>query len=216
MLTRCAIRGASRERCYELFSRLAFRTLVNDYAPTADTVNKDYALVATLAELDALIAELREAGEFALRVIGDDPSAMRASIVGIAFSTADRRARYLPLGHAGAGRRGSAVERHCAAAGGAGAALERLATAARRCLHPQGRPRPEGRHRGAPESPHRAQRARVRLDAGQLSSRCHATGTSAGRDLARTPGLQGADRGRSVRARRKGQPDRPPSRPRQR
>ena len=25
-------RGASRERCYELFSRLAFRTLVNDYA----------------------------------------------------------------------------------------------------------------------------------------------------------------------------------------
>ena len=95
-------RGASRERCYELFSRLAFRTLVNDYAPTADTVNQDYALVVTLAELDALIAELREAGEFALRVIGDDPSAMRASIVGIAFSTADRRARYLPLGHAGA------------------------------------------------------------------------------------------------------------------
>ena len=29
-------RGASRERCYELFSRLAFRTLVNEYAPTAD------------------------------------------------------------------------------------------------------------------------------------------------------------------------------------
>ena len=28
-------RGASRERCYELFSRLAFRTLVNEYAPTA-------------------------------------------------------------------------------------------------------------------------------------------------------------------------------------
>ena len=31
-------RGASRERCYELFSRLAFRTLVNDYAPTADSI----------------------------------------------------------------------------------------------------------------------------------------------------------------------------------
>ena len=39
--------GASRERCYELFSRLAFRTLVNDYAPTADTIEKDYAIVAT-------------------------------------------------------------------------------------------------------------------------------------------------------------------------
>ena len=96
-------RGASRERCYELFSRLAFRTLVNDYAPTADTIRKDYALVATLPELDALIAELRKAGEFALRVIGDHPSAMRASAVGVAFSTADRQARYVPLGHEGSG-----------------------------------------------------------------------------------------------------------------
>jgi len=96
-------RGASRERCYELFSRLAFRTLVNDYAPTADTIRKDYALVATLPELDALIAELRKAGEFALHVIGDHPSAMRASAVGVAFSTADRQARYVPLGHEGSG-----------------------------------------------------------------------------------------------------------------
>jgi DNA polymerase-1 len=92
-------RGASRERCYELFSRLAFRTLVNEYAPTADTIQKDYSLVTTIPELDALIAELREAGEFALHVISNDPSSMRASIVGIAFSAADRRARYVPMGH---------------------------------------------------------------------------------------------------------------------
>ena len=94
-------RGASRERCYELFSRMAFRTLVNEYAPTADTIEKDYALVRTTAELDALIGEVRAAGEFALRVIADQPSALRASIVGIAFSTRDRQARYLPLGHVG-------------------------------------------------------------------------------------------------------------------
>jgi DNA polymerase I len=96
-------RGASRERCYELFSRLAFRTLVNDYAPTADTIQKDYGAVATLSELDALVSELRTAGEFSLHVIGDQPAAMHASIVGIAFSIADRQARYLPLGHAGSG-----------------------------------------------------------------------------------------------------------------
>jgi DNA polymerase-1 len=94
-------RGASRERCYELFSRLAFRTLVNEYAPTADSIQKDYALVTTMPELDVLIEELREAGEFALHVIGDDPSSMRASIVGIAFSASDRRARYVPMGHEG-------------------------------------------------------------------------------------------------------------------
>ena len=94
-------RGASRERCYELFSRLAFRTLVNEYAPTADTIEKDYALVETLNQLDSLIAELRSAGEFSLRVLPDQPAAMRAGIVGIAFSTRDRAARYLPIGHEG-------------------------------------------------------------------------------------------------------------------
>ena len=62
-------RGASRERCYELFSRLAFRTLVNEYAPTADTVQKDYALVTTEPSSTALVAELRAAGEFAICVI---------------------------------------------------------------------------------------------------------------------------------------------------
>src|SRR5688572_25299952 len=92
-------RGGSRERCYELFSRLAFRTLVMEYAPTADTIEKDYLLVTTTAELDALVEELGAAGEFAFRVIPDQPSAIRARIVGIAFSTRDRHARYVPLGH---------------------------------------------------------------------------------------------------------------------
>ena len=94
-------RGGSRERCYELFSRLAFRTLVNEYAPGADSVEKDYALVRTVEELDALIADLRAAGEFALRVIPSEPSAMRAAIVGLAFSARDRQARYVPVGHEG-------------------------------------------------------------------------------------------------------------------
>ena len=96
-------RGASRERCYELFSRLAFRTLVNEYAPTADTIQKDYALVSSAPELDRLIADLPAAGEFALRIIPDQPTAMRAAIVGVSFSTADRQARYVPLRHGNGG-----------------------------------------------------------------------------------------------------------------
>ena len=96
-------RGASRERCYELFSRLAFRTLVNDYAPSADTIQKDYAIVDTLNELDALVGQLRTAGEFSLRVIADGPSAMRAGVVGLAFSISDRQARYVPIGHQSVG-----------------------------------------------------------------------------------------------------------------
>jgi DNA polymerase-1 len=99
-------RGASRERCYELFSRLAFRTLVNEYAPDASTVAKDYQLVTSVEGLDELIAELRSAGEFAFRIVPDQPLSMRTGIVGIAFSTADRQARYLPLGHEGSGGAG--------------------------------------------------------------------------------------------------------------
>src|SRR6187401_2225327 len=94
-------RGASRERCYELFSKLAFRTLVVEYAPTADSIAKDYRLVTTREELAALAAELLSAREFAVRVIADGPSAMRAGIVGLAFSTGDRQARYVPIGHTG-------------------------------------------------------------------------------------------------------------------
>jgi DNA polymerase I len=94
-------RGPSRERCFELFSRLAFRTLVNEFAPDAQSVQKDYALVTTVEGLDELIGELRTAGEFACRVIPDQSLAMRAGILGIAFSTRDREARYVPLGHEG-------------------------------------------------------------------------------------------------------------------
>ena len=99
-------RGASTERCYELFSRLAFRALMNEYAPTAETIQKEYSLVLAQDQLDALLAELRAAGEFSIRVIPDRPSAMLASIVGIAFSTADRQARYIPLGHTDGDSRG--------------------------------------------------------------------------------------------------------------
>ena len=118
-------RGASRERCYELFSRLAFRSLMNEYAPTAETIQKDYALVVTLPDLDGLMTELRAAGEFALRVIPDQPTAMRAAIAGIAFSTADRQARYVPLGHEGEGGSGDLL------AGPAATQVDRRAALAR-------------------------------------------------------------------------------------
>ena len=90
-------RGASRERCFELFSRLGFRSLVLEYAPTAETVGKDYATVASLDEVRALGEDLRRAGRFGLRVLADNPAAMRAGIVGLSFSTGPRHARYVPM-----------------------------------------------------------------------------------------------------------------------
>jgi DNA polymerase-1 len=99
-------RGASRERCFDLFTRLGFRTLVMDFAPTAQTVGKDYQAVDTIEGVAALAADLRAAGRVALRVLPDQPSAMRASVVGLSFSTSPREARYVPLVGSGLGFEG--------------------------------------------------------------------------------------------------------------
>ena len=90
-------RGASREKCFELFTRLGFRSLVLEYAPTAQTIGKDYAMVSDLTELRALADRLRSSGRFSLRVLPDGPSAMRSQIVGLSVSTSPREARYVPL-----------------------------------------------------------------------------------------------------------------------
>ncbi|MGH8309918.1 MAG: DNA polymerase, partial [Steroidobacteraceae bacterium] len=90
-------RGASREKCFELFTRLGFRSLVLEYAPTAQTIGKDYAVVSDLTELRALADQLRSSGRFSLRVLPDGPSAMRSQIVGLSVSTSPREARYVPL-----------------------------------------------------------------------------------------------------------------------
>jgi len=93
--------GPKREACFQLFSELGFRSLVAEFAPTVDATARDYRLLASLEELEAFAGELRAAGRFALKVLPDEASAMRARIVGIAFATAARRVRYLPLGHTG-------------------------------------------------------------------------------------------------------------------
>jgi DNA polymerase-1 len=96
-------RGASRERCFALFSALGFRSIVMDYAPTAATVERDYALVDTPEALEALARELAAARRFGLRLVAERPAPMRAAIVGIAVSPAPRRGRYVPVAHGGLG-----------------------------------------------------------------------------------------------------------------
>ena len=94
-------RGPNRGRCFQLFSTLGFRSLLMEFAPTAGDVAKDYRVVESIDELQAVASELRAAGRFAFRVLPTEPSSMKAAIVGIAFSDRPRRARYLPLGHRG-------------------------------------------------------------------------------------------------------------------
>ena len=91
--------GAARERCFKIFSELGFTTLVKEFAPTAGSVTRNYRVVNTAADLRALVERLERAGSFAFRVLVDRPSAMQASIVGLAFSTSPRDADYVPVGH---------------------------------------------------------------------------------------------------------------------
>ena len=94
-------RGPSRERCFELFNELGFRSLVMEYAPTADTVHRDYQLITDAAGLAALVSTLCASRRFAMRLLPDSPATVRAAIVGLAFSTGARTAHYVPVGHQG-------------------------------------------------------------------------------------------------------------------
>ena len=92
-------RGGSRERSFLIFNELGFRGLAKEYAPTADTIAKNYRMVNTADGVRALADRLRAAGRFGFRVLPDQPSAMRASIVGLSFSTSARDGDYVPTGH---------------------------------------------------------------------------------------------------------------------
>jgi DNA polymerase-1 len=94
-------RGATRQAAFAIFNELGFRALAKEYAPTAATTARSYRAVDTPEKLQALAGRLRSAPGFALRVVTDGAAAMRASIVGLAFSTAPRDADYVPVGHRG-------------------------------------------------------------------------------------------------------------------
>jgi DNA polymerase-1 len=90
-------RGGAREKCFELFSRLGFRTLVMEYAPTAETVGKQYIIIDTIEGVRALANELEVSGRFGFRLLPDAPSAMRSGIAGMSFAARPRQAWYIPL-----------------------------------------------------------------------------------------------------------------------
>src|SRR5688572_28698518 len=70
-------RGANREACYALFTKLAFRSLMNEYAPSAGTTPTAYSLVSTEEELTALADRLRTAGEFSIHAVLSEGNAVR-------------------------------------------------------------------------------------------------------------------------------------------
>ena len=94
-------RGPSRERCYALFSSLGFRTLTQEFAPTAATVHRDDRIVGSIAELEALVDELAQATDVGVALVVTPGSAVGAYPVGIAMAITAGSARYVPMGHSG-------------------------------------------------------------------------------------------------------------------
>ena len=92
-------RGPDRDRCFSLFSRLGFRTLVAEYAPTASTVTRNYAIVRTLSELRSIVETIQSKRRCGMHVLSDSADSMRLTLTGIALSTEPRHAHYVPLGH---------------------------------------------------------------------------------------------------------------------
>jgi len=92
-------RGPNRQACFELFEQMGFRSLLSEFAPTAETAVKDYALVESLEAVEALATELRAAGRFALRTLTAGGPVVQADLLGISVATRDRQARYIPLAH---------------------------------------------------------------------------------------------------------------------
>ena len=103
--------GPDRERCFSLFSALGFRSLLSEYAPTAESVVTDYRIVNEVGDLDALVQTLRTAGRFGLHVLTGSGPPSRSGVVGLAFSTTARAASYVPLAREGLDLSGSLDDR---------------------------------------------------------------------------------------------------------
>ena len=96
-------RGPSRERCFALFSSLGFRTLVSEYAPTAQTSAREYCVVTSLADVEALAESIRSSGRVGIGVMASTSSAVRADLIGWSFSARPGTGCYIPIAHTGLG-----------------------------------------------------------------------------------------------------------------
>jgi DNA polymerase-1 len=78
-------RGAAVSRrftarsAFQIFNELGFRAFAKEYAPTASSTVKTYRTITTVDDVQVLAGRLRANGRFALRVLTDGPTAMRAA-----------------------------------------------------------------------------------------------------------------------------------------
>ncbi|MFN0008418.1 MAG: DNA polymerase I [Planctomycetota bacterium] len=86
------------KRLVHFFQSMGFQSLVKKVAEgSREAEPRDYHLVRTHAELQAMIAELRAAGEFAVDTETTSLFPMEAELVGVSLSAKPMRAFYVPF-----------------------------------------------------------------------------------------------------------------------
>ncbi|MEZ6196155.1 MAG: DNA polymerase I [Planctomycetota bacterium] len=87
-----------RRELADLFRELEFNSLAERFSKNEpDAISQDYRIVADADELEAMIAELTEAGEIAFDLETTGLDVLTAEIVGLSFSAREGRAFYVPL-----------------------------------------------------------------------------------------------------------------------
>jgi DNA polymerase I len=98
-LEACRRREPDRELLMSLFKEFEFSSLLQDLKIREETVARDYRIVRTPEELEALAARLRQMKGFSIDLILSLPEATRGSLVGIALSCNPGEAFYIPITH---------------------------------------------------------------------------------------------------------------------
>ncbi|MCC6489245.1 MAG: DNA polymerase I [Candidatus Hydrogenedentes bacterium] len=120
----CRRRPFNRANMAEVFAKLEFQSLQQEFLPdAAEEEELDYRLVLTEEELARAIDEMRASGSFAVDTETTSTDPMQAVLVGVSMSCKANTGYYVPVGHtpeamgeSGRGRKGATLTRERALA----------------------------------------------------------------------------------------------------
>jgi DNA polymerase I len=96
---RLKVEPPDTEKLFDIFQKLEFRQLQQEFKPQADRHPKEYHAVLTAEELNSLINTLKDAGTFSMDTETSSENPMVADLVGLSFSVKPHEAFYIPCGH---------------------------------------------------------------------------------------------------------------------
>ncbi len=96
-------RDMDRAKLAATFAKFEFRALTEEFLDEAPEEKLDYSLVTDKKTLAKAIKEMEKSGTFAVDTETTSQDPMRARLVGVSMSCADRKAYYIPVGHTEAG-----------------------------------------------------------------------------------------------------------------